>query len=114
MSNFFNSELVQKELKEINELSETLYESLFSFTMGPREEKIEHIGILWLKSSKRGENKNGKSLQGKGWELYVPERSIEQNFKLFQHIQELYVLDNPTPKPTKEQLPTEIQIISNI
>jgi len=78
------------------------------------EEKIEHIGILWLKSSKRGENKNGKSLQGKGWELYVPERSIEQNFKLFQHIQELYVLDNPTPKPTKEQLPTEIQIISNI
>jgi hypothetical protein len=43
MSNFFNSELVQKELKEINELSETLYQSLFSFTMIPREEKIEHI-----------------------------------------------------------------------
>ena len=43
MSNFFNSELVQKELKEINELSETLYESLFSFITMPREEKIEHI-----------------------------------------------------------------------
>lgn len=43
MSNFFNSELVQKELKEINELSETLYESLFSFIVMPREEKIEHI-----------------------------------------------------------------------
>jgi hypothetical protein len=46
MSNFFNSELVQKELKEINELSETLYESLFSFTMIPREEKIEHINKM--------------------------------------------------------------------
>ena len=43
MSNFFNSELIQKELKEINELSETLYESLFSFITMPREEKIEHI-----------------------------------------------------------------------
>jgi hypothetical protein len=46
MSNFFNSELVQKELKEINELSETLYQSLFSFTMIPREEKIEHINKM--------------------------------------------------------------------
>lgn len=46
MSNFFNSELVQKELKEINELSETLYESLFSFIVMPREEKIEHINKM--------------------------------------------------------------------
>ena len=46
MSNFFNSELVQKELKEINELSETLYESLFSFIAIPREEKIEHINKM--------------------------------------------------------------------
>ena len=46
MSNFFNSELVQKALKEINELSETLYQSLFSFTMIPREEKIEHINKM--------------------------------------------------------------------
>lgn len=46
MSNFFNSELVQKELKEINELSETLYESLFSFITMPREEKIEHINKM--------------------------------------------------------------------
>ena len=46
MSNFFNSELVQKELKEINELSETLYESLFSFIAIHREEKIEHINKM--------------------------------------------------------------------
>ena len=46
MSNFFNSELVQKELKEINELSETLYESLFSFIVMSREEKIEHINKM--------------------------------------------------------------------
>jgi len=43
MNKFFNSELVQKELREINELSENLYGSLFSFIIMPRDEKIEHI-----------------------------------------------------------------------
>jgi hypothetical protein len=43
MSSFFNSDIIQKELKEINELSETLYESLFTFVIMSREEKIEHI-----------------------------------------------------------------------
>ena len=47
------------------------------------EEKIDRIGILWLKSSKRGEDKKGEKIQGKGWELYEPQKSIEENLKLF-------------------------------
>jgi hypothetical protein len=43
MSSFFNSELIQKELKEINELQEFLYDSIFTFAIVSREEKIEHI-----------------------------------------------------------------------
>ena len=74
------------------------------------EEKIDRIGILWLKSSKRGEDKKGKNVQGKGWELYEPERSIEENLKLFGYIHELYKLEHPETKATGEQLPTEIQI----
>jgi ATP-dependent exoDNAse (exonuclease V) beta subunit len=74
------------------------------------EEKIDHIGIIWLKSSKRGEDKKGKGIQGKGWELYEPEKSIEENLKLFGYIHELYKLDHPETKATGEQLPTEIQI----
>lgn len=74
------------------------------------EEKIDNIGIIWLKSSKRGEDKKGKGVQGKGWELYEPEKSIEENLKLFGYIHELYKLDHPETKATGEQLLTEIQI----
>jgi hypothetical protein len=75
-------------------------------------EKIDHIGIIWLKSSKRGEDKKGKGIQGKGWELYESERSIEDNLKLFHSIHELYKLEHPDPKPTADQFPMEIQISS--
>ena len=46
MSDFFDSEIIQEELKEINNLQEKIYGSLFNFGMMPKEEKIEHIEIL--------------------------------------------------------------------
>ena len=74
------------------------------------EEKIERIGIIWLKSTKQKEDKKGLKIQGKGWELFEPTRSIEDNFKLFESIHELYNLENPNPKPNFKSFPTEIQI----
>jgi len=78
------------------------------------EEKIDKIGILWLKSSKRGEDKKGEKIQGKGWEIYEPERAIEDNLKLFEYIHELYKLEHPDVKPTSEHFPLEIQINQDI
>ena len=78
------------------------------------EEQIERVGIVWLKSSKRGEDKKGKSMQGKGWEVYEPTRTIEDNFKLFEHVHELFKLENPDPKPNSDQYPIEIQLDPNI
>lgn len=78
------------------------------------EEKVERVGIVWLKSSKRGEDKKGKLMQGKGWEVYEPTRSIEDNFKLFEHVHELFKLENPDPKPNSDQYPIEIQLDPNI
>ena len=46
MSNFFDSEIVREELKEINELQESVYGSLFSFGGMSREDRIEHIDML--------------------------------------------------------------------
>jgi hypothetical protein len=74
------------------------------------DEKIERIGIIWLKSTKQKEDKKGLKIQGKGWELFEPTRSIEDNFKLFESIHELYNLENPNPKPNFKSFPTEIQI----
>ena len=46
MSDFFDSEIIQEELKEINDLQEKIYGSLFGFGVMSKEEKLEHIDIL--------------------------------------------------------------------
>ena len=43
MSSFFDSDIIQDELKEINELQEFIYKSILTFGMMPREDKLEHI-----------------------------------------------------------------------
>jgi hypothetical protein len=73
------------------------------------EEKIEKTGIIWLKSSKQKEGKIG-TMQGKGWEIYQPPRTFEENLKLFNNIHELYKLEHPNPKPYIHEFITEIQI----
>ena len=46
MSDFFDSEIIQEELTEINNLQEKIYGSLFGFGVMSKEEKLEHIEIL--------------------------------------------------------------------
>ena len=43
MNSFFNSDIIQDELKEINQLQEFIYNSILSFGMMPREDKLKHI-----------------------------------------------------------------------
>ena len=46
MSDFFDSEIIQEELTEINKLQEKIYGSLFGFSMMSKEERLEHVEIL--------------------------------------------------------------------
>ena len=46
MSEFFESEIIQEELNEINKMQEKIYGSLLAFSSMSREEKIEHIDLL--------------------------------------------------------------------
>jgi hypothetical protein len=46
MSSFFDSEIIQEELKEINKLQEQIYGSILTFGMMDRESKMEHIEKL--------------------------------------------------------------------
>jgi len=46
MSEFFESEIIQEELNEINRMQEKIYGSLLAFSSMSREEKIEHIDLL--------------------------------------------------------------------
>ena len=55
--------------------------------------KIDRLGVLWLKSSKRGP-KEGK-IQGKGWEMYESKRTQDENIDIFQTVKKLFDLENP-------------------
>jgi len=46
MSSFFDSEIIQEELSEINQLQEQICGSLLSFGMMDRENKMEHVEKL--------------------------------------------------------------------
>jgi hypothetical protein len=46
MSSFFDSDIIQEELKEINRLQEEIYGSILTFGMMDRETKLEHIEKL--------------------------------------------------------------------
>ena len=48
MSNFFDSDIIQEELKEINKLQEEIYGSILTFGGMSRETKLEHIEKLQL------------------------------------------------------------------
>ena len=46
MSEFFQSEMVREELKEINKLQQEVYGDMMNFNKMPDEEKMEHVEKL--------------------------------------------------------------------
>ena len=46
MSDFFESDIIQEELKEINDLQEKIYTTAMSFGTMSRDDKIDHIEML--------------------------------------------------------------------
>jgi Domain of unknown function (DUF1825) len=48
MGNFFDSNIIQEELKEINKLQEEIYGSILTFGGMSRDTKLEHIEKLEL------------------------------------------------------------------
>ena len=74
------------------------------------EENITRNGIIWLKSNKHKAAVKGGKMQGKGWEVYEPERSIEENWELFTHVHALYKIENPNVKPIFDSFPLVIQL----
>lgn len=74
--------------------------------------KISKTGVIWLKSSKRGEDKKGEKIQGKGWEIYVSPRPLEENWDLFTKIYDIYKLENTNHEPSFNKFPTTVKLNS--
>jgi hypothetical protein len=73
------------------------------------EKKIDRVGILWLKSSSRGEDKSGNKIKGKNWEIHESERTQEENLDIFKSVYKIFSLENPKHKPASESFVTTIK-----
>lgn len=71
------------------------------------ENKINRRGILWLKSSKAGPDKN--RIQGKGWEIYEPKSTQEEDFEIFKCVYKIFKIIDKS-KPVFESYPNKIKI----
>ena len=73
------------------------------------DKKIDKTGILWTKAQTRGEDKSGKKIQGKGWQLKEPERHYTDAFEIFKHTLAIFNEENPNAKPKNITYPDRIK-----
>ena len=74
--------------------------------------KVKNTGVIWLKSSKRGPDKKGTNIQGKGWEISTSPRPLEENWSLFTKIYDIYKLENTHNEPSFNKFPTTVKLKS--
>ena len=83
-------------LQTTYDLQTAIYSQCYEECYG---KSIDRRGVLWLKSKSRGEDKTGKRLKGKNWEIVESDRTQEQNLSIFNNVKALFDLENPAPKP---------------
>jgi len=93
-------------LQTTYDLQGAVYAQCFEECYG---KKIDRVGVLWLKSRSRGEDKSGARLKGKGWEIYESPRSQEENLDIFMAVKKIFDLENPKHKPATETFETVVQ-----
>jgi len=93
-------------LQTTYDLQGAVYAKCFEECYG---KSIDRIGVLWLKSRSRGEDKNGKKLKGKNWEIYESPRTQQENLEIFDAVQKLFNLENPNHKPLEHHFVTKVQ-----
>ena len=71
--------------------------------------KVDRVGVLWLKSKSRGEDKKGKKLKGKNWEVYESVRSQKENLEIFECVRKLFDLENSNHKPFTTTFQTTVK-----
>ena len=93
-------------LQTTYDLQSAVYAKCYEECFG---KKVDRIGVLWLKSRSRGEDKSGKKLKGKNWEIHESPRSQEENIRIFNSVKELFDLENPKHKPATTSFRTTVK-----
>jgi hypothetical protein len=71
---------------------------------------ISRCGILHLQALTRGKDKQGKKIQGKGWQIVEFDRHYADAFKVFKHLKAVWDDANPDYKPKTYSLPGSLQL----
>ena len=98
--------------KTSNYTSEKMFVQLVAYKRMYEEKtgkKIDRVGILHLKAKTRGEDKKGKSIQGKGWRLLEPSKPIEYYYGIWENSKSLFYFMNPNPTPKNLIYKTKFQ-----
>jgi len=93
-------------LQTTYDLQGAVYAQCFEECFG---KKVDRVGVLWLKSKSRGEDKSGSRLKGKGWEVHESSRTQEENLDIFMAVKKIFDLENPKHKPATETFETVVQ-----
>lgn len=103
-----NGEIWLIDYKSGNSIHESHYLQIAAYVkawnkLNPQLE-VKNAGLLHLKAATRGEDKKGKSIQGKGWRLEVSE-NINDDFEYFKYCQKIWKRANPDAKPKIQEYP---------
>jgi len=107
-----NDELWVIDFKTSNHLQTTydlqgaIYAKCYEECFG---KKVNRVGVLWLKSKSRGEDKSGTKLKGKNWEIYESPRTQEENLEIFKSVKKIFDLENPKHKPATTSFKTSVK-----
>ena len=91
-------------LQTVYDLQTAVYGKCYEECYGKTPDRY---GVLWLKSKSRGEDKSGKRMKGKNWEVYESPRTQEENVDIFNTVKKLFDLENPRHKPVFTEFRTQ-------
>lgn len=61
--------------------------------------KIDNIGIMWLRSATRGRDKQGKKIQGAGWQLKEMPGQMNEYIDTYKHLRHIFDKTHPNQRP---------------
>lgn len=105
-----NDKIYLLDIKTSNSVHSSYYLQLAAYAKAWNEthsEKVEDTGVIWLKASTRGTNK--ELTQGNGWQLKQV-GNIDHYFDMFKNVYSIYKMENPDFKPVTETLPTAVKL----
>ena len=108
-----DGEIWMLDIKTSNSLHETYNLQLACYTQAWNEcfdTPIQRRGILWLKSGSRGEDKSGKKMKGRGWEIKECPNTLQEDVDIFKHLYEIFMVSVGKLKPLSEIYPTSVKL----